>query len=94
MTLIQRMRLYSDLKIVMIVTQIRRRASLHHWCGLPGAYPGGRTLGGPSKSLILAPSELKNVALTPPPPLNMTRCETRHCNFVNMSEIFIQTYVF
>ena len=60
-----------------------------------GAYPGGRTPGGPSESLILAPSKLKNVALTPPPPpLNMTRCETRHCNFVNMSEIFIQTYMF
>ena len=29
-----------------------------------------------------------------PPPLNMTYCETRHCNFVNMSEIFIQTYMF
>ena len=65
--------------------------------GLPGAYPGGRTPGGPSEPIILAPSELKNVALTPPPfPLNMTGCETRHCNFVNtcMSEIFIQTYKF
>ena len=57
-----------------------------------GAYPGGRTPGGPSESLILAPSELKNVALNQP--LNMKRCETRHCNFVNMSEIFIQTYMF
>ena len=50
---------------------------------LAGAYPGGPIPGGPSESLILAPSELKNVALTPsPPPLNMTRCETRHCNYV------------
>ena len=34
----------------------------------PGAYPGGRTPGGPSESLILAPSELKNVTLTLPLP--------------------------
>ena len=33
---------------------------------IAGAYPGGPTPGGPSESLILAPSELKNVALTPP----------------------------
>ena len=32
-----------------------------------GAYPGGRTPGGPSELLILAPSEMKNVALTPLP---------------------------
>ena len=52
--------------------------TVHHGkVNTAGAYPGGRTPGGPSESLILAPSELKNVALTPP--LNMTRCETRHC---------------
>ena len=34
---------------------------------IAGAYPGGRTPGGPSESLILAPSGLKNVALIPPP---------------------------
>ena len=67
--------------------RINRKLSI-----ISGAYPGGRTPGGPSESLILAPSELKNFALTPP--LNMTRCETRHWNFVNMSEIFIQTYMF
>ena len=66
-------------------------------CGftfMTGAYPGGWTPGGPSESLILAPTELKNIALIPlHPPLNMTCCETRHYNFVivNMSEIFIQT---
>ena len=38
-----------------------------------GAYPGGRTPGGPSESLILAPSELKNVALPPPPQLAPVR---------------------
>ena len=62
-----------------------------------GAYPGGRTPGGPSESLVINFGALRveNVALTPPPPpLNMTRCETRHCNFVNMSEIFIQIYMF
>ena len=32
-----------------------------------GAYPGGRTPGGPSESLILAPSELKKCCPHPPP---------------------------
>ena len=42
---------------------------LGHWLMInTGAYPGGRTPGGPSESLILAPSELKNVALSRPPP--------------------------
>ena len=38
-----------------------------HWL-VSGAYPGGRTAGGPSELLILAPSELKMLPspLTPP----------------------------
>ena len=52
-------------------------------------YPGG-----PVSHQFWRPQSWKMLPL--PPPLNMTRCETRHCNFVNtcMSEIFIQTYKF